>query len=128
MNILNESGLRKIDIDLTQFFFDVKSSTLEELEEHTSGMFSTQMKLKELKGRLLNFILSYKNRNSIFFIFLGEEREQNLKIVVSSVLDEPDELTKRFAIIIDEDVSELDIKQLSLSSKVLTLISRNNEG
>jgi hypothetical protein len=126
MNILNESGIRKIDIDLVKFFFDIKSSTLEELEDHSSGMFSTQQKLKELQRQLLNFILSYKNRNSIFFIFLGEEVEQNLKIVVSSVEGDTDELTNRFAIIIDEDMTDLTVKQLSLSSKILTVISERS--
>jgi hypothetical protein len=126
MNILNESGIRKIDIDLVKFFFDIKSSTLEELEDHSSGMFSTQQKLKELQRQLLNFILSYKNRNSIFFIFLGEEVEQNLKIVVSSVEGDTDELTNRFAIIIDEDVTDLTVKQLSLSSKILSVISERS--
>jgi molecular chaperone DnaK (HSP70) len=123
MGILVESGIRKIDIDLIKFFFDVKCSTLEELEEHSSGMFSTQQKLKDIRAELLNFVLSYKNRNSIFYIFLGGEKEQNLKIVVSNVEEEPDDLTKRFAITIDEDLTEFKVKQLSLSSKVLTLIN-----
>ena len=123
MNILNESGMRKIDIDMIKYFFNVKSSTLEELEDHASGMFSTQQQLEELKNKLLSFVQSHKNRNSIFFIFINEESEQGLKIVVSNILDEPDELTKRFAIIIDENLVELKVKQLSLSSKVLTLIS-----
>ena len=122
MNILNESGMRKIDIDMIKFFFTAKCSTLEELEDHASGMFSTQMKLKELGRKLLDFVLSYKNKNSIFFIFINEEREQNLKIVASSVLGECDDLTSRFAIIINEDLTELSVKQLSLSSKILTLI------
>lgn len=124
MNILNESGIRKIDVDLVKFFFDAKCSTLEELEEHASGMFSTQQKLIELKRELLAFILAYKNRNSIFFIFIDEETEQNLKIVVSSVIGYPDEMTKRYAIILSSDYSELKIKQLSVSSKILTLISQ----
>lgn len=123
MNTLNESGLRKLDIDMIKYFFNAKASSLEELEEHSSGMFSTQQHLMELKTQLLNFVGAYKNRNSIFFIFLGEEKEQNLKIVVSNVSGEPDDLTKRFAITIDEDLSELKVKQLSLSSKVLMLIS-----
>jgi hypothetical protein len=127
MNILNESGIRKIDIDLINFFFNVKSAMLEELEEHSSGMFSTQQKLMELKGQLLDFVLSYKNRNSIFYIFFNEEAEENLKIVVSSVTDGTSELTKRFAILIDESLTELKIKQLSLSSKVWILTNSNHE-
>ena len=123
MNTLNESGLRKLDIDMIKYFFNAKASSLEELEEHSSGMFSTQQQLMELKTQLLNFVGAYKNRNSIFFVFLGEEKEQNLKIVVSNISGEPDDLTKRFAITIDEDLSELKVKQLSLSSKVLMLIS-----
>jgi hypothetical protein len=100
---------------------------LEELEEHTSGMFSTQQKLMELKGQLLDFIMSYSNRNSIFYIFFNEETEENLKIVVSSVTDESNELTKRFAILIQEDLTELEVKQLSLSSKILTIIRGNHD-
>lgn len=123
MNILNESGIRKIDINLISFFFDAKCSTLEDLEEHTSGMFSTQQKLMELKRELLTFVLAYKNRNSIFYIFIGEESEQTLKIVVSSILGEPDLTTKRFAIVVDEHLTQLKISQLSLSSKILTIIS-----
>jgi hypothetical protein len=127
MSILNESGIRKIDIELVKHLFNLKSSMLEELEEHKSGMFSTQQKLMELKGQLLDFLLQYSNRNSIFYIFFNEETEENLKIVVSSVLDETDELTKRFAILINEDLTELKIKQLSLSSKILTIIRGNHD-
>lgn len=124
MNILNEPTLRKIDIDLLKFLFTAKRSTLEELEDHASGMFSTQMTLKTLQEQLLDFVLSYKNKNSIFFIFMNEESESGLRIVVNSLQgNEPDELTKRFAIIIDEDLCELKVKQLSLSSKILTIIS-----
>jgi hypothetical protein len=121
MNISNESGLRQIDIDLLKFFFTAKASTLESLEEHSSGMFSTQQKLMELKTQLLNFVLAQKNRNSIFYIFLNRELEQNLRIVVSST-DEPDEMTQRFAIVVDESLAEMKVKQLSVSSKILTLI------
>jgi hypothetical protein len=127
MSILNESGIRKIDIELVKFLFNLKSSMLEELEEHKSGMFSTQQKLMELKGQLLDFIMSYSNRNSIFYIFFNEETEENLKIVVSSVTDEPNELTKRFAILVQEDLTELEVKQLSLSSKILTIIRGNHD-
>jgi len=127
MNILNESGIRKIDIDLVNFYFNLKSSALEELEEHISGMFSTQQKLNQLKGRLLDFLLAYKNRNSLFYIFFDAEREENLKMVVSSVTTEPDEMTKRFAILIDEELTDIQIEQLSLSSKVLTIINSKNE-
>lgn len=125
MNILNDSGIRKLDIDLITFFFNAKGSSLEELEEHKSGMFSTQQKLIETKRQLLDFIMSYKNRNSIFYIFFNEEREESLKIVVANT-DESDELTKRFAIVLDENLSSLRISQLSLSSKMLTIIVQNN--
>lgn len=122
MNTLNESGLKKIDIDLVKFFFDAKRFTLEELKDHSVGMFSTQMKLKELRDELLSFLLSFKNRNSIFYIFLNEEKEECLRIVISNVEDEPDMQTKRFAIVINEDISELKISQLSMSSKLLISI------
>jgi len=127
MNILNESGIRKLDIDLVNFFFNAKSAMLESLEEHKSGMFSTQQKLMELKGQLLDFLTSHQNKNAIFYIFFNEETEENLKIVVSSVTDEPDELTKRFAILINESSTELRIEKLSLSSKVLITIKGNHE-
>jgi hypothetical protein len=123
MNILNESGMRRIDIDLIKFFFTAKASSLEQLEEYKSGMFSTQQRLLELQRELLDFVLSYKNKNSIFFLFMGEETEQQLKIVVSNLVDEPNEMTKRFAIILSDDLANFEVKQLSLSSKVLTLIS-----
>ncbi|MBE3086060.1 MAG: hypothetical protein IMZ64_07580 [Bacteroidetes bacterium] len=126
MNTLTETGIRLLDIELVKYFFRIKSSTIEELEEHASGMFSTQMKLQELERQLLSFILSYKNKNSIFFIFLNEEREQNLKIVVSNVQGEPDELTKRFTIVLDEGLIGLKISQLSVSSKILSLITSIN--
>jgi hypothetical protein len=125
MNISNESGIRKLDIDLVNFFFNTKSAMLESLEDHKSGMFSTQQKLMEIKGQLLDFLMSHEN--SIFYIFFNEQTEENLKIVVSSVMDEPDELTKRFAILIDESSTELRIEKLSLSSKVLITIKGNHE-
>jgi hypothetical protein len=122
MNTSNESGIRKIEVDLLKFFFDAKRFTLEELEDHASGMFTTQMKLTELRDQLLTFVLSYKNKNSIFYIFLNGEREENLRLVIPTT-DDPDHLTNRFAIIIDEHITEMEIKQLSLSSKILTLIT-----
>jgi len=123
MNTLNDSGIRKLDIDLIKFFFDAKRYTIEELEDHASGMFTTQMKLNELRDKLLNFILSYKNTNSIFFIFLNGEKEENLRLVIPTIEVSPDHLTKRFAVIINEHQTEVEIKQLSLSSKLLTLVS-----
>jgi hypothetical protein len=124
MNTLNESGLRKLDIDLINFFFKAKASSLEELVDHRSGMFSTQQKLMELKGQLLDFLQSYKNKNSIFYIFFNEESEVGLKIIVNNLVDEPDDRTKRFAIIVDEDLIDFKVQQLSLSSKILTIIDR----
>lgn len=126
MNILNDSGIRQIDKDVISAIFNAKASSLESLEEHKSGMFSTQQKLIELKQQLLDFVSAYKNRNSFFYIFFNKETELNLKIVATSVLDEPDETTKRLAIIIDRDLSGFKVKQLSLSSKMLTLISEIN--
>jgi hypothetical protein len=123
MDTLSKSNVRKVDEYLISSLFDKKSSTLEDLEEHKSGMFSTQQKLLELKRNLLNFVNSYKNKNSIFYIFLDEETEQNLKIVVSSVLGESDSMTKRFAIILDTDLTDLKIGQLSLSSKMLVFVN-----
>ena len=125
MNTLSESGVRQLDLDLISFYFNAKSASLEELEEHSSGMFSTQNKLMNLKRQLLDFISSYKNRDAIFYIFLNDESEEGLKIVVNSLMDDPNELTKRFAIIIDENLTGLKVKQLSLSTKVLTIIQDN---
>lgn len=123
MNTLrNDSGIRNLDLDMVKHLFNVKASSIEELEEHATGMWSTQAKVMELKSQLINFLSSYKSRNSIFYIFLGDEREHNLKIIVTSVLDEPDETTKRFAITIEEDFTDFKVKQLSLSSKLLTLV------
>lgn len=127
MSILNESGIRKLDIDLINFLFKAKASSLEELEDHRSGMFSTQQKLMELKGQLLDFLQSYKNRNSIFYIFFNDESEAGLKFIVNNLVDDPNELTKRFAIIVDENLIDLKVKQLSLSSKILTIISNSND-
>lgn len=125
MNTLSESGVRKLDLDLISFYFNAKSASLEELEEHSSGMFSTQNKLMNIKRQLLDFVKSYKNRDAIFYIFLNDESEEGLKIVVNSLMDDPNELTKRFAIIIDENLTGLKVKQLSLSTKVLTIIQDN---
>ena len=129
MGILNDSGIKKIDIDLVKFFFDAQSSNLETLEELGTGMFSTQQKLEELKNRLLGFIQAQKSQNSIFYIFLDEERIQNLKIVVSSVIGETDEFTKEYAIVLQRDLIDLEAReinlkamQLSVSGKLLTLI------
>ena len=127
MNILNESNVRKLDIDLINFLFHAKCAMLEELEEHSSGMFSTQNKLLNLKRELLDFIMTYKNRESIFYIFFNEESEESLKLVVSNLTDEPNEVTKRFAIIVDENLAGLRIKQLSVSGRVLTLILNGDE-
>jgi len=121
MSILNNPTINQLDIDLVGFFFNAKAAVLESAEDHVSGMFSTQVKLKEFKEQLLNFINSYKNQNSIFYIFLGEPAEQNLKIVVSTVSKEPNEMTKRFSVIIDEDLSNMNVSQLSLSERILTI-------
>jgi hypothetical protein len=52
MNTLNDTGLRRLDVDLVSFFFKAKASSLEELEDHASGMFSTQQKIMELKRQM----------------------------------------------------------------------------
>jgi hypothetical protein len=127
MNILNDSGIRKIDLDLVSYYFNLKSSTLEELEEHDSGTFSTQQKLQRIKGRLIDFLSAGKNKNSLFYVFFDEEKEENLKMVLSSVRDEPDEMTRRYAILINRSLTDIQIEQLSLSSKLLTVISNRNE-
>jgi hypothetical protein len=127
MNISsNESGMKKLDIDLIRYLFNAKSSSIEELEEHSSGMFSTQQKLKEVQGELMSFVLSHKNRNSLFYIFVKKEAEQYLKIVASTVKGEPDEFTKRYTIVIHDDFT-YEIKQLSLSSQILTVIMERHE-
>jgi hypothetical protein len=127
MSILKESGIRRLDIDLIKFFFTIKAAMLEHLEESVSGMYSTQEKLMELQGQLLDFLLAWKNRNSIFYIFLNKEKEENLKIVVSSVEDEPDELTKRYAIVINEELTEMKIYKTSFNSKLLNLIRNDDD-
>ena len=127
MNISNnDSGIRQSDKNLISAMFNTVASTLESLEEYRSGTFSTQQKLMELKQLILDFVSAYKNRNTIFYVFLNKETENNLKIVVTSLLDEPDETTKRVAIIIDRNLKDFKVKQLSLSSKMLTLIQEYN--
>lgn len=126
MNTLNDSGIKKIDLDLIGYYFNLKSSSLEELEEHDSGTFSTQQKLQNLRGRLIDFLSAYRNRNSIFYIFFDKETEENLKIVVSSVDGEPDEMTNRYAILISKSLVDIQVEQLSHSSKVLTIISNRH--
>ena len=114
MDISNESGMRKIDIDLVKFFFTAKTSTLEELEDHASGMFSTQQDLMELQQRVLSFMLAQRNRNSIFYLFLNKVKLENLRIVVNTVIDLPDDLTKEYAMVLDEDLTDLKVYQRSV--------------
>lgn len=123
MDISNESGMRKIDIDLVKFFFTAKTSTLEELEDHASGMFSTQQDLMELQQRVLSFMLAQRNRNSIFYLFLNKVKLENLRIVVNTVIDLPDDLTKEYAMVLDEDLTDLKVYQRSVSGQILTLVS-----
>jgi hypothetical protein len=124
MNTSNNSGIKKIDLDLVGYYFNLKSATLEELEEHNSGTFTTQQRLQKLKGELVDFLIAHKN--ALSYIFFDKEKEENLKIVVSSVEGEPDEMTKRYAIVIDKYLVDMKIEQLSLSSKILTIISTRN--
>jgi hypothetical protein len=116
------SGIKRIDLAIISSLFDTKASSLEELEEHSSGNFSTQQRIIELKAELLNFVSEFKNRNSMFYIFLNNKKEKNLKIVTSSVIGDLDDTVKRFAIVFNEDSLTLDIEQESLSGKRLISI------
>jgi hypothetical protein len=112
--------VRQIDLDLIGFYFDAKASMLEELEDHTSGMFSTQQNLIEAKRQLINFITAEKSKNSIFYLYLDEVKEENLRVVVPTT-NEKDDLTREFIVILHEN-GKTEIAQGSLSGKVLTII------
>lgn len=121
MSTSSNSGISNLDIDMISYLFDSKCRILEELEEYReSGMFSTQLKLQELKQTLIDFLKKYQNSNSMFYVFLGEAKEECLKIVMSTVKGEINHLTKRFIIVIDNNLTDLHVEQQSISNTVIT--------
>lgn len=121
MNISNQSGISRLDLDLAGFLFNAKSFLLESNEEHLLGNFTTQQRLADLKSELTDFLKRYANNNAIFYIFFGEAVEHKLKIVLTSVVGDPDERTKRFVIVIKDDLTNFDISQTSISTRILNI-------
>lgn len=119
-SVIVTSGLSQLDEDMVRYLFKLKSVSLENIEE-TVGMFSTQRRIIETAERIIEFMREYSRKDSYFFIFLGDETQQNLKLVCNTVVNET-EKTRHFAISIHVNWLDFSVKQLTLSGKMFTKI------
>jgi hypothetical protein len=116
----NETVLNRVDRQLISSLFNMKASSMEHLELVT-GTMSTQLTIIGLKDDLISYLTEYKNKNGVFYIFVGDVEENNLKLVVHTTT-EINERTRRFVISIKDDWTSFEISQMSENSKILLVI------
>lgn len=119
-NITVTSGLSQIDKDMIKYLFKLKAVSLENIEEAT-GLYSTQRRIIETADKIIEFMNKYSLKDTFFYIFLGDEREENLKLVFNTVVDKT-EKTKYYVINIHANWLDFSVKQLTLSGKMFTKI------
>lgn len=118
--IVINAGLSEVDKDLVRYLFKLKASTLEHAEEPV-GTFSVARRIIEAAQRVIDFMDEFSRKDSFFFIFIGSEKEENLKLICNTVL-EKSEKTKYFAIKIHDSWLDFSVNQLTLSGKMFTKI------
>lgn len=118
--IIIKAGLSEVDKDLIKYLFSLKAMSLEYAETPV-GTFSVARKIKDTAYKLIDFMDDFSKKDSFFYIFLGDEREENLKLVCNTVA-EKSEKTKYFAIKIHVNWLDFSVSQLTLSSKMFTKI------
>lgn len=114
------SKLHPVDEDMVRYLFRLKAVSLEKMDSNV-GIMSVQDKILNTAEKIISFMNKESSNNSYFYIFLGDATERNLKIVCSSVVNNPDEV-KSFAIRIHASWLDFSVDQLSLSGKMLSLI------
>ncbi|HPB48662.1 MAG TPA: hypothetical protein PLX16_08600 [Exilispira sp.] len=118
--IVINAGLSEVDKDLVRYLFKLKASTLEHAEEPV-GTFSVARRIIEAAQRVIDFMDEFSRKDAFFFIFIGAEKEENLKLICNTVL-EKSEKTKYFAIKIHDSWLDFSVNQLTLSGKMFTKI------
>lgn len=118
--ILIKAGLSEVDKDLIKYLFNLKAMSLEYAETPV-GTFSVARKITDTAYKLIDFMDDFSRKDAFFYIFLGDEREENLKLVCNTVV-EKSEKTKYFAIKIHANWLDFSVSQLTLSSKMFTKI------
>jgi len=118
--IVINAGLSEVDKDLVRFLFKLKASTLEHADEPV-GVYSVARRIIEAAQKVIDFMNEFSRKDSFFYIFIGNEKEENLKLICSTVI-EKSEKTKYFAIKIHDSWLDFSVSQLTLSGKMLTKI------
>jgi len=119
MAILN-AGLPEVDKDLIKYLFKLKAMSLE-YAETVVGTYSVAKKITDTAFKLIDYIDDFSKKDAFFYIFLGDEIEENLKLVCSSVTEKSDK-TRYYAITIHQNWLDFSVKQLSLGGKMLAKI------
>jgi len=118
--IVVKAGLSEVDKDLLRYLFHLKAVSLEYAETPV-GTYSVARRINDTAYRIIDFMDDFSRRDSFFFIFLGDEREENLKLVCNTVVEKSDK-TKYFAIKIDITWQDFAVSQLTLGGKMFTKI------
>lgn len=119
-SIIIISSLSELDKSMVRYLFKLKAISLENLEE-VVGTYSVSMKIIDTANEVIDFMNEFSRKDSIFYIFLGDVREENLKLVCKTTMDITDK-TKYFAIKIHVNWLDFSVEQLSFSSKMLTKV------
>lgn len=119
-SIIIISSLSELDKSMIRYLFKLKAISLENLEE-VVGTYSVSMKIIDTANEVIDFMNEFSRKDSIFYIFLGDVREENLKLVCKTTMDITDK-TKYFAIKIHVNWLDFSVEQLSFSSKMLTKV------
>lgn len=118
--IVIKAGLSEVDKDLVKHLFNLKATSLE-YAETVVGTFSVAKKISDTAYKLIDFMDDFSKKDSFFYIFLGDDREENLKLVCNTVMEKSDK-TKYFAIKIHANWLDFSVNQLSLGGKMFTKI------
>lgn len=119
-SIILTSGLSDVDKSLVRHLFRLKASSLEYVEE-VVGTYSTATKIIDTAEQVIDFMNQFSKKDSFFYVFMGDETEENLKLVCKTT-DNVTEKTKYYAIKIHADWLDFSASQLTISGRMFTKI------
>lgn len=118
--VVVSSGMSDLDKDLVKTLFKLKALSLEYVEE-VVGVYSAQRRIIDTAHKLIDYMSEFSRTDSFFYIFMGDETEENLKLIVNTVVEKTDK-TKYFAVKLHSNWLDFSVNQLSLSGKMFTKV------
>jgi hypothetical protein len=106
---------------LSTMFRKVAADGTDNIEEGV-GTLSTSSTVLQTRDDLILFLKDQKHSNCFFYIYTGSLDERNLVLVMNTVA-ERNEQTRDFAIVIANSWDKFDVRQTTVSSKVLTIVA-----